>query len=40
VIKNFTVTATGGGGDIELNNTTIAAGSNVSLSSLTYTAAP
>jgi archaellin len=40
VIINFTVTATGGGGDIELNNTTIAAGSNVSLSSLTYTAAP
>ena len=40
VIINFTVTATGGGGDIELSSTTIATGSAVSVSSLTYTAAP
>ena len=32
-----TVTATSGGGDIELSSTTIGAGSTVSLSSLTYT---
>jgi hypothetical protein len=32
-----TVTATGGGGDLQLNNTTIAAGGTVSISSFTYT---
>jgi len=34
------VTATGGGGDIEITNTTIGAGQTVSVSSLSYTAAP
>lgn len=33
-----TVTATGGGGDIELSSVTIGAGSSVSMSSLTYSA--
>jgi len=33
-----TVTATGGGGDIELSSTNISAGDTVSISSLTYTA--
>jgi hypothetical protein len=33
-----TVTATGGGGDIELSSVTIGAGSTVSISSLTYSA--
>lgn len=33
-----TVTATGGGGDIELSSTSIAAGESVSISSMTYTA--
>ena len=32
------VTATGGGGDIQLNNTTVAAGQVVSITSLSYTA--
>ena len=35
-----TVTATGGGGDIQLSSTSITAGDTVSLTSLTYTAAP
>ena len=34
------VTATGGGGDIELSSVVISAGQTVSLSSLTYSAAP
>lgn len=34
------VTATGGGGDIELDTVVITAGQNVSISSLTYSAAP
>lgn len=34
------VTATGGGGDIQLSSIVISAGQTVSLSSLTYTAAP
>lgn len=32
-----TVTATGGGGDLELNNTSISAGQTVSISSFVYT---
>ncbi len=35
---NCSVTATGGGGDIQLSTTTIVAGQAVSISSLTYTA--
>ena len=35
-----TVTATGGGGDIELSSTNIGAGDTVSVTSLTYTASP
>jgi len=35
-----TVTATGGGGDIELSSVTIGAGDTVSITSLTYTASP
>jgi hypothetical protein len=34
------VTATGGGGDIQLSNTTIGAGQTVAMTSLTYTAPP
>jgi len=34
------VTATGGGGDIELNSVVVSAGQEVSVSSLTYTATP
>lgn len=34
------VTATGGGGDIELDDTTVLAGDQVGMTSLTYTAAP
>lgn len=37
-VVNGSVTATGGGGDIELSSTTIGAGDTVSVSSLTYTA--
>lgn len=37
-ILNGTVTATGGGGDIELSSTTIGAGDTVSITSLTYEA--
>lgn len=37
-IVNCSVTATGGGGDIELSSTTIGSGDTVSISSLTYTA--
>lgn len=35
-----TVTATGGGGDIEIDNTSIASGQVVRLTSFTYTASP
>lgn len=35
-----TVTATGGGGDIEMSNLTIGAGDTVEITSLTYTAMP
>lgn len=35
-----TVTATGGGGDIQLSSTSITAGDTVSITSLTYTASP
>jgi hypothetical protein len=38
VILTGTVTATGGGGDIEVSNTNIASGQDCSLESLTYTA--
>ena len=34
------VTATGGGGDIQLSNTTVGAGQTVAMTSLTYTAPP
>jgi len=34
------VTATGGGGDIELSSVSVSAGQTVSVSSLTYTACP
>lgn len=34
------VTATGGGGDIQLNSVTVSAGQQVSLTSLTYAAPP
>ncbi len=37
-IVSGTVTATGGGGDIELSSVTIGAGDTVSMSSLTYEA--
>lgn len=37
---NCSVTAAGGGGDIELNSVVISAGQEVSLTSLTYEAAP
>jgi hypothetical protein len=35
-----TVTATGGGGDLELSSTTIGGGDTVSINSFTYTAPP
>lgn len=35
-----TVTATGGGGDIQLSSTSITAGDTVSITSMTYTASP
>lgn len=38
MVVSGTVTAVGGGGDIELSSTTIGAGDTVSVSSLTYTA--
>jgi hypothetical protein len=38
VVLTGTVTATGGGGDIEVSNTNIASGQDCSLESLTYTA--
>jgi hypothetical protein len=38
VILSGTVTATGGGGDIELSSTTVGAGDTISVSSLTYEA--
>lgn len=37
---NCSVTATGGGGDIELSSVSVSAGQTVSVSSLTYTACP
>lgn len=37
-VVSGTVTATGGGGDIELSSTTIGAGDTVSVTSLTYAA--
>lgn len=37
-VLSGTVTATGGGGDIELSSTTIGAGDTVSITSLTYEA--
>lgn len=36
----FSVTATGGGGDVTMNNTTVPAGVTVSCSGITYDAAP
>lgn len=36
-VVTYTVTATGGGGDIELSSVAIGAGDTVSVSSLTYT---
>lgn len=38
VVASGTVTATGGGGDIELDNTSIASDQTVEITSLTYTA--
>ncbi|ULQ45880.1 hypothetical protein JN531_012295 [Flagellatimonas centrodinii] len=38
VVIDGTVTATGGGGDVEIDNTSIASGQTVELSSLTWTA--
>ena len=38
LVCSCSVTATGGGGDIELNSVVISAGQEVSVSSLTYTA--
>lgn len=38
VVYSGTVTATGGGGDLELSSLSIGAGDTVSISSLTYTA--
>jgi len=38
VVVSGTVTATGGGGDIELDNAAITAGDTVSITSLTYSA--
>jgi hypothetical protein len=37
-IVNCSVTATGGGGDITLNSTTVSAGQTVSMTTLTYSA--
>lgn len=37
-VVDFSVTATGGGGDLELSSLTIGAGDTVSISSMTYTA--
>ena len=37
---NCSVTATGGGGDIELSSVVVSAGQTVSVSALTYTAMP
>lgn len=37
---NCSVTATGGGGDIELSSVSVSAGQTVSMSSLTYAACP
>ena len=39
-IEQGTFTATGSGGDLQATSTTIAAGANVSTSSMTYTSAP
>ncbi len=36
-VADYTVTATGGGGDIELSSVSVSAGDEVSLSSLTHT---
>ena len=38
LVCSCSVTATGGGGDIELNSVVVSAGQEVSVSSLTYTA--
>lgn len=38
VVIDGTVTATGGGGDVEIDNTSIASGQTVELTSLTWTA--
>jgi len=38
VVVSDTVTGTGGGGDIELDNTSITSGQNVEITSLTYAA--
>jgi len=38
VVLSGTITATSGGGDIELDNTNIASGQTVEITSLTYTA--
>lgn len=37
-VVDFSVSATGGGGDLELSSTTIGAGDTVQISSMTYTA--
>jgi hypothetical protein len=39
-VLRCSVTATGGGGDIELSSVSLTAGQSVSISSLTYAAAP
>ena len=39
-VLSCSVTATGGGGDIELNSVVVSAGQEVAVSSLTYAAAP
>lgn len=40
IVYTGTVTATGGGGDMEISNTTIAANETVTITSHSYTAAP
>ena len=39
-IVQFSVTATGGGGDIEMNSVVVSAGQTVHITSLTYTGPP
>ena len=40
VIVQFSVTATGGGGDIEMNSVVVSAGQTVHITSLTYSGPP